>query len=68
MGDLGIHGDVIEKCLNHTEQNRMKRIYQRHELKTEQRQAWQLLGERLELLTGGAISGGLYPFPVTPSN
>ncbi len=67
MGDLGIHGDVIEKCLNHTEQNRMKRIYQRHELKAEQRQAWQLLGERLELLTDGAISGSRYPLPVIPS-
>jgi integrase len=51
MGNLGILPDVIEKCLNHTEQNRMKRIYQRQELKIEQTEAWRKLGERLELLT-----------------
>ncbi len=27
MGDLGISPDVIEKCLNHTEENKVKRIY-----------------------------------------
>jgi integrase len=51
MGNLGILPDVIEKCLNHIEQNKMKRIYQRQELKSEQAQAWQLLGDRLELIT-----------------
>lgn len=51
MGNLGILPDVIEKCLNHTEQNKMKRVYQRQELKTEQSQAWFKLGERLESLT-----------------
>lgn len=52
MGNLGVLPDVIEKCLNHTEQNKMKRIYQRQELKAEQAEAWRILGERLELLTG----------------
>lgn len=51
MGNLGILPDVIEKCLNHTEQNKMKRVYQRQELKAEQAEAWRKLGERLELLT-----------------
>jgi len=50
MGNLGILPDVIEKCLNHTEQNKMKRVYQRQELKAEQADAWRKLGERLELL------------------
>lgn len=50
MSSLGVLGDVIEKRLNHTEQNRMKRIYQRNEMKPEQAQVWRLLGERLELL------------------
>ena len=50
MGNLGILPDVIEKCLNHTEQNKIKRIYQRQELKMEQAEAWRKLGERLELL------------------
>ncbi|MFQ5643854.1 MAG: tyrosine-type recombinase/integrase [Thiogranum sp.] len=50
MGELGVMGEVIERCLNHVEQNKLKRIYQRHELKTEQKEAWRLLGERLALL------------------
>jgi integrase len=50
MGELGVRGDVIERCLNHVEPNKLRRIYQRHELKAEQREAWRLLGERLRLL------------------
>lgn len=50
MGELGVMGEVIERCLNHVEQNKLKRIYQRHELKAEQREAWRLLGDRLALL------------------
>ena len=51
MRSLGVDGDVIEQCLNHIEQNRMKRIYQRHQHETEKAKAWRLLGDRLELLT-----------------
>lgn len=51
MGDLGVHGDVIEKCLNHTEENTLKRVYQHQKLEIEKAEAWRLLGERLELLT-----------------
>ncbi len=50
MGGLGVAPDVIEKCLNHTEENKVKRIYQRQELKAEQAEAWRVLGERLNLL------------------
>ncbi|WP_262965164.1 tyrosine-type recombinase/integrase [Methylobacter psychrophilus] len=50
MGDLGIAPDVTEKCLNHTEENKVKRIYQRQKLEMEQAQAWQVLGDRLYLL------------------
>jgi len=50
MGDWGIAPDVVEKCLNHTEENKVKRIYQRQKLEAEQAQAWQLLGDRLNLL------------------
>lgn len=50
MGGLGVAPDVIEKCLNHAEENKMKRVYQRQELKAEQAAAWQVLGERLALL------------------
>ena len=51
MGRLGVRPDVIEKCLNHVEQNALVRIYQRQSLEAEQAEAWRLLGERLELLT-----------------
>ena len=50
MGELGVMGEVIERCLNHVEGNKLRRIYQRHELKAEQRQAWMRLGDRLSLL------------------
>lgn len=50
MGNLGVAPDVIDKCLNHTETNKVTRVYQRQKLDTEQAHAWRLLGERLELL------------------
>ena len=50
MGILGVRPDVIEKCLNHVEQNKIVRIYQRQKLEAEQAEAWCLLGERIELL------------------
>ncbi len=50
MGELGVMGEVIERCLNHVEPNKLKRIYQRQELKHEQQAAWRLLGERLSIL------------------
>lgn len=50
MGSLGVRPDVIEKCLNHVEQNRMKRIYQRQELKAEQAEGWRMLGEHVTAL------------------
>ena len=50
MGNLGVRPDVIEKCLNHVEQNKLIRIYQRQKLEAEQRAAWQLLGEHLGAL------------------
>jgi integrase len=64
MGNLGVMGEVIERCLNHVEQNKLRRIYQRHELKTEQREAWRLLGDRLSLLlsveTGDTVVVGQF--------
>jgi integrase len=51
MQRLGVSGDVIERCLNHTEENKIKRVYQRDVPIAEMREAWRLLGERLALLT-----------------
>jgi integrase len=51
MTALGVLPEVAERCLNHTEDNKMKRIYQRHNYTTEMSSAWDLLGEHLETLT-----------------
>lgn len=51
MVALGVLPEVAERCLNHTEENKVKRIYQRHSYENEMREAWRLLGERLELLS-----------------
>ena len=51
MTALGVLPEVAEKCLNHTEESRVKRTYQRHSYEAEKRAAWLLLGGRLELLT-----------------
>lgn len=50
MTALGVLPEIAERCLNHTEENKMKRTYQRHSYENEKRAAWQLLGERLEIL------------------
>ncbi|MFP3584745.1 tyrosine-type recombinase/integrase [Paraburkholderia sp. SIMBA_055] len=51
MQELGVLPVVVEKCMNHREQNRITRIYQRYPYSAEKREAWHLLGQRLELLT-----------------
>lgn len=51
MVALGVLPEVAERCLNHVEENKVKRIYQRHSYEKEMREAWQILGERLALLT-----------------
>lgn len=55
MQSLGVLPAVIDKCMNHREQNRMKRIYQRYPYAAEKRDAWQLLGARLEQLVRPSI-------------
>lgn len=51
MAELGVLPEVIERCLNHNEPNKIKRTYQRAAYEPQMRQAWQLWGQRLELLT-----------------
>jgi integrase len=50
MQGLGVLPVVVERCLNHREENRIKRTYQRYDYAPEMRDAWRLLGERLTLL------------------
>lgn len=54
MSMLGVMPDVIDKCQNHKEQNRIKRTYQRYDYQKEKREAWLILSERLALLATGA--------------
>jgi integrase len=56
MAELGALPDVIEKCLNHTEENKMKRIYQRATYEGPMRDAWRLWGERLNLLANKPVN------------
>ena len=51
LGELGTRAEVIERCLNHTEPDRLRRTYQRQEMKGDRIAAFELLGERLSLLT-----------------
>lgn len=62
MGDLGINPEVIDRCQNHKEQNRIRRTYQRYTYQPETKQAWQLLGERLEALTAEKPVAKIIPF------
>ncbi|RBA23370.1 tyrosine-type recombinase/integrase [Herminiimonas fonticola] len=50
MQSLGVVPDVIERCLNHVEPNKLRRTYQTYDYATEKREAWQLLGDRLALI------------------
>ncbi|RFU48638.1 tyrosine-type recombinase/integrase [Paraburkholderia sp. DHOC27] len=47
MGELGIVGDVIDRALNHVERNKVRRIYQRQVLQSQQFEAWRVLGDKL---------------------
>ncbi|WP_338585943.1 tyrosine-type recombinase/integrase [Pseudomonas sp. MAG733B] len=52
MTALGVIPEVAERCLNHTEEKKIKRIYQRHSYAKEMTEAWVLLGEHLDSITG----------------
>lgn len=53
MAELGISGDVIDECLNHMIESRVRRTYIRNRRQAEQACAFEALGRRLE----GLISG-----------
>lgn len=51
MAELGVSGDVIDECLNHQIESRVRRTYVRDRRMAEQAKAFDLLGARLEELT-----------------
>ena len=64
MGELGVTGDVIERCLNHVEPNRLRRVYQRQKLRDAQQSAWNELGLRLQALTTTQNSHNTHKPPI----
>jgi integrase len=61
MGNLKVPPHIIERCLNHVEQNRLTRTYQHQDFAEEQAEAWAKLGERLHLLTAAQANVVLLP-------
>lgn len=57
MADLGISGDVIDECLNHVIESRVRRTYIRNRRPVEQARAFDALGKRLWALVTGADEG-----------
>ena len=52
MASMGISGDVIDECLNHMIESRVRRTYIRDRRLSEQQVAFDMLGRRLaDLLT-----------------
>ena len=54
--ELGISPEAVERCLNHTEQSKIKRIYQRASYASEKKRAWQMLGDKLARLEQEALT------------
>jgi integrase len=48
MGDADVPPHVIEKILGHTDENRIRRTYQRQALEDQKKAAWSVLGGLLE--------------------
>jgi integrase len=52
MAEQGVMGAIVERCLNHVEANKVKRIYNRHSPREQMKEAWALLGVELQRLSG----------------
>lgn len=55
MTALGVLPDIADRCLNHLEQNKMRRTYIKNSFAKEMEQAWSDLGKRLQLLYSQVI-------------
>jgi integrase len=62
MASLGVSGDVIDECLNHVIESRVRRTYIRDRRPAEQARAFEALGQRLrELTTGAGTASNVVP-------
>lgn len=57
MGEMGVAENVVEKCLNHAEQTKLVKVYQRQKLMPQRREAFDQLGAKLTALTTGPQGG-----------
>ena len=64
MAELGVSGDVIDECLNHVIENRVRRTYIRDRRLADQARAFDALGARLEGLTSGEEVSNVVPLKV----
>lgn len=48
MTTLGVLPDIADRCLNHLEQNRMRRTYIHNSYEVEKKEAWNKLGDKIE--------------------
>lgn len=53
MAETGISGDVIDECLNHVIESRVRRIYIRDRREADQARAFEALGQRLQAVLNG---------------
>ena len=56
MAGLGVSGNVIDECLNHVIESRVRRTYVRDRRPAEQATAFDALGAKLTELTCGAVA------------
>jgi integrase len=61
MTSLGISGDVIDECLNHIIESRVRRTYIRDRRHAEQKRAFEALGAQLRALTSPSKSKATAP-------
>lgn len=53
MVKLGVTPDVADRCMNHLEQNKVKRTYLRYDYAKEMREAWTTLGDYVAQILAG---------------
>lgn len=58
MARLGISGDVIDECLNHMLESKVRRVYIRDRREDDQARAFDALGVRLAALVDGEAAAG----------
>jgi integrase len=66
MTALGVLPEVAERCLNHLEENKIKRTYQRHSYQSEMEDAWRRLGLHLEVLISSRETVSIQPAQSEP--